>query len=142
MLRVMKTTLPISVKAYEIDAMGVVSNIVYVKWLEDGRHAFLEKYYPYDEMIKAGISPVMMKNEITYKKPVRIMDKPMATLWITQLTKMRWEIYTEFTCEGTLYCSAVQNGCFVEIATGRPTRVPEALLAAYAHETGERQEEV
>ncbi len=49
--RLMETVLPIQVKAYEIDAMGVVSNIVYVKWLEDARHEFLAKYYPYDEMI-------------------------------------------------------------------------------------------
>ena len=91
---VMKTTLPIRIKAYEIDAMGVVSNIVYVKWLEDARHAFLEKYFSYDKMIETGISPVMMKNEITYKKPLRITDKPTATLWIARMTKMRWEIYT------------------------------------------------
>ncbi len=138
MLRVMKTVLPIRIKAYEIDAMGVVSNIVYVKWLEDARHAFLDQYYPYEDMIAAGISPVMMKNEITYKKPLRIMDKPTATLWITRLDKMRWEIYTEFTCEETLHCSAVQKGCFVDINTGRPTRVPEPLMEAYIQEQGLR----
>ncbi|MEX1307034.1 MAG: thioesterase family protein [Eubacteriales bacterium] len=139
MQRVMKTTLPINVRAYEIDAMGVVSNIVYVKWLEDARRAFLDKFYPYDEMVTAGISPVMMKNEITYKKPLRITDRPTATLWITRLTKMRWEIYTEFTCEGILHCSAVQNGCFVEIETGRPTRVPKALMAAYEQDVSDMQ---
>ena len=72
---VMKTSMPISIKAYEIDAMGVVSNIVYVKWLEDARHVFLEKYFSYDKMIETGISPVMMKNEITYKKPLRITEQ-------------------------------------------------------------------
>jgi acyl-CoA thioester hydrolase len=127
----MKTTLPIKIKAYEIDAMGVVSNIVYVKWLEDARHAFLDKYYPYGDMVLAGVSPAMMKNEITYKKPFNISDSPTATLWITKLTKMRWEIYTEFTFHGTLHCYSTQSGCFVDIKTGRPTTVPEKLMAAY-----------
>lgn len=141
MLRLMKTIMPVRIKAYEIDAMGVVSNIVYVKWLEDARHVFLEKYYPLEQMIESGISPVMMKNEITYKKPLRITDKPEATLWLTRLTRVRWEIYTEFTCGDTLHCCAVQNGCFVNIANGRPTRVPQPLEAAYQTERNARLEE-
>ena len=83
----------------------------------------------------------MMKNEITYKKPVRIMDKPVATLWITQLKKLRWEIYTEFRCNGTLCASAVQNGCFVDIATGRPALVPRQLLEPYQKELESLSEE-
>jgi len=133
-LRLMKTTLPIRIKAYEIDAMGVVSNIVYVKWLEDARHALLDKYYPYGDMVLDGVSPAMMKNEITYKKPLTIADSLTATLWITKLSKMRWEIYTEFTFKDTLHCFSVQSGCFVNIKTGRPTTVPEKLMAAYMTE--------
>ena len=64
----------IQIKSYEIDAMGIVSNITYVKWFEDIRHDFLNVYYPYDEMMKTGISPMLMKTEVEYKLPLTIQD--------------------------------------------------------------------
>lgn len=33
------------IRAHEIDAMGVESNMEYLKWFEDIRHVFLDLYY-------------------------------------------------------------------------------------------------
>ena len=37
-MRVMELEMPLKVRAYDVDAMGYVSNIVYVRWFEDLRH--------------------------------------------------------------------------------------------------------
>jgi acyl-CoA thioester hydrolase len=56
--RAMQISLDIYIKAYEIDAMGIVSNIVYVKWFEDMRHIFLDQFYTYKEMMTIGHSDI------------------------------------------------------------------------------------
>lgn len=45
----------IEVNNYDIDAMGIVSNIVYVRWFEDLRTVFINQYMNYSEMIKNHI---------------------------------------------------------------------------------------
>jgi acyl-CoA thioester hydrolase len=42
----MLVELEIKIKAYDIDVMGIVSNIVYVRWFEDLRTLFLIHFYP------------------------------------------------------------------------------------------------
>ena len=66
----------IEVNNYDIDAMGIVSNIVYVRWFEDLRTVFINQYMNYSEMIKNHISPILMKTEIEYKVPITIHDRP------------------------------------------------------------------
>ncbi|MCE3398734.1 thioesterase family protein, partial [Staphylococcus aureus] len=67
----------IEVNNYDIDAMGIVSNIVYVRWFEDLRTVFINQYMNYSEMIKNHISPILMKTEIEYKVPITIHDRPV-----------------------------------------------------------------
>ena len=45
------------VKPYDMDVVGVVSNIVYVRWMEDLRLAMLDAYLPLDEQMADGIVP-------------------------------------------------------------------------------------
>jgi len=40
--RTLNIDLPITVKTYDIDFMGIVSNISYVRWMEDLRLQFLD----------------------------------------------------------------------------------------------------
>ena len=130
-MKIMETGTDIKIKAYEIDAMGIVSNIHYVKWFEDLRHIFLDKYYPYDEMMEVGISPVLLKTEINYKKSLTIHDHPRGISWVTKMDKMRWEMQYEIWAGETLCCSGTQQGCFFDVNKQKPVRVPEKLSEAY-----------
>ena len=127
----------ILVKAYEIDSMGIVSNIVYIKWFEDLRHTFLNKYYPYKEMMKTGISPILVKTEAQYKSPIKITDSPVGRSWVSSLGKVRWEIIIEICSGDTVHCIGKQMGCFFDIAKNEPTTTPKVLLEAYKKETSE-----
>ena len=42
----------IEVNNYDIDAMGIVSNIVYIRWFEDLRTIILNEYMTFSEMMK------------------------------------------------------------------------------------------
>ncbi|MGO9114694.1 MAG: hypothetical protein ACLP9L_36220 [Thermoguttaceae bacterium] len=42
----LEVQVPLRVKPYDIDVVGVVSNIVYVRWMEDLRLAMLDRDSP------------------------------------------------------------------------------------------------
>ena len=122
---------PIPVRAYEIDAMGIVSNIVYVKWFEDLRHGYLDKYYPYSRMLKEGKSPMLMKTEIEYKAPLTIHDEPVGRLWVIKFGRTKWVMQFEISTGSKVHCLGKQTGCFYDLEKEGITTVPEDLLAEY-----------
>ncbi len=128
----------IHIKAYEIDSMGIVSNIVYVKWFEDLRHLFLDKYYPYTTMMAEQKSPMLMKTEIEYKKPLTIMDSPTGKLWVSKFGRTKWEMNFEISVGETIYCIGKQTGCFYDIANKNVTAFPDWFLDIYNKEMSEQ----
>ena len=122
---------PIKIRAYEIDAMGVVSNTHYVRWFEDLRHEFLDRYYRYSDMITDGLSYVLMHTEVDYLKPLVLSDDPIAKCTITKIEKFRWEISIEIRCGENIHCVGLQQGCFLDLKKNFPTRVPQKLVEAF-----------
>lgn len=112
---------------YDIDYAGIVSNIVYIRWLEDLRLKILAENCPLDEQLAENVSPVLDKTEIHYRRPLRLFDKPQGLMWVHQLSGARWEVRAEFHLEQRLIAEAVQTGYFVDLTRLRPVAVPQAL---------------
>lgn len=129
--RLMLVEQEIRIKAYEIDAMGVVSNIEYVKYFEDLRHVFLDHYYPFDEMMESHISPVLMNTDIHYHRPLTIHSKPVGRCWVTKMKQAKWELRFEIESEEGLHCEGIQKGGFFDVQARRPIRCPAKLLDQY-----------
>lgn len=127
----MKIEMPFSVRAYDIDAMGIVSNIVYVRWFEDLRTAFLEKYHPLRDMFAEGVTPILAHTDIHYRSPITIQDQPAGVSWIESMGRSKWRIGFEIRVAGKVCCTGVQEGIFVDLATRRPVPAPAQLTAAY-----------
>ncbi|MDT8324350.1 MAG: thioesterase family protein [Bacteroidota bacterium] len=123
------------IKLYDVDGMGFVSNITYVRWLEDLRSLFLEKYYPLSTLIASGISPVIANTNIDYLKPLTIRDRAQGYAWITEMGSTRWTMDFEIRQGDTVHCRARQRGYFIDLESGRPARVPREIADAYADET-------
>ena len=132
--RLMMIEKDIKVNCYDIDAMGIVSNIVYIRWFEDLRFAFLEKYYSYAEMMEIQLSPILMKTEVEYKAPLTIFDNVIGRCWITNMSKGKWEMEFEIISNDKLHCTGRQSGCFYDMARKRPTLIPRILLDQYKEE--------
>ena len=117
----------ITINAYDIDAMGIVSNIVYIRWFEDLRTAFLSENYPLDDMLKIKISPILMKTEAEYKAPLTIFDKPIGRCWLTHTGGTSWKMEFEISTENGIHCLGSQSGCFFDLEKKKVTRIPERL---------------
>jgi acyl-CoA thioester hydrolase len=130
----MKTTMDYAVRAYDIDAMGIVSNIVYVRWFEDLRTAFLEKYHPLRVMLAAGITPILAHTDIHYRSPITIQDQPVGESWLESMGRSKWRIGFEIRVGERVCCTGTQEGIFVDLATRRPVPAPVQLITAYETE--------
>lgn len=120
----------LTIQAYDIDAMGIVSNIVYVRWFEDLRMEFLNMTYSLKEMIKSNISPILMHTEVDYLKPLTIFDKPVGRCWLVSMGSSSWEMEFEISIGDTVYCKGKQKGCFYDLKKKRVARIPEPLRVA------------
>ncbi len=125
----------LKIKAYDVDAMGYVSNIVYVRWFEDLRHVFLDKYYPFDKMISENKSPVLIETNVQYKLPLTIHDTATGYLWVEEMKKTKWTMRIEITQGDQIHCIGTQKGYFLDIENKRPARLPDNMYNEYNSST-------
>ena len=132
MLRKLEVEIPFKVKTYDIDFAGVVSNIVYIRWLEDLRLKFLDEYLPLDEQMQRGDIPFISKTQIEYKRPIQLFDNVISKMWMSNVGKVKWTLEAEFISNKQVAATAIQIGAFVNSENGRPAKLPEELLQKYS----------
>jgi acyl-CoA thioester hydrolase len=115
------------VMTYDIDFAGIVSNISYIRWLEDLRNLFAEQALSLGDALRRGIAPALMRTEIDYLAPVRFPDIVTGRMWLAEHGRSKWDLAAEFESQGTgqLVARAKQTGVFVSLETLRPVRLPE-----------------
>lgn len=129
--RPLEVVLTIPVRTYEIDFAGIVSNIVYIKWLEDLRLKFLEEHLPIHQQIEQGYVPVLSGTEIEYKRPIKLVDQVIGRLWASDLGRLKWTVQAEILANNQLAAVAIQKGAFINLQNRRPISIPEELKNKY-----------
>jgi acyl-CoA thioester hydrolase len=114
-------------KTYDIDFAGHVSNIVYIRWLEDLRLLLLDTYLPLNTLMEKGIAPVVMRTTIEYRRPVKLFDKPIGKMWAGEIGNVKGILVAEFSVNTVVVATAEQIGIFVRLENGRPVAFPEEL---------------
>jgi len=127
----LEVQIPLRVKPYDIDIVGVVSNIVYVRWMEDLRLAMLDAYLPLDEQMADGIIPAILKVELNYKRAIQIHDEVVGAMWLSGLEKLRFEVSAEFRANNHVAAFGRQEGCFISLSSKRPVRPPARLVSMF-----------
>jgi acyl-CoA thioester hydrolase len=124
--------LPIEIKGYDIDAWGIVSNLVYVRWLEDLRTALLWSLIDWQQCYREGHGPVLTRTEIEYRRPLRLGDPVVGHMWVSGAGRSRWSVGAEFEVEGRVAAAARQEGYWVDLHRVRPVPLPAGLRARLA----------
>ncbi|HRQ37168.1 MAG TPA: hotdog domain-containing protein [Chloroflexota bacterium] len=120
-------TLPITVKTYDIDFAHIVHNAVYIRWLEDLRQQLVAAHYPMEQALADGRTPILTHTDIHYHWPTRFGDAVVGQMWISRLSRTKWEVQAEIVANGVVAAAATQNGYFADLVTLRPVRIPELL---------------
>jgi acyl-CoA thioester hydrolase len=122
---------PIAVKTYDIDFAGIVSNIVYIRWLEDMRLAVLDELYPLDKLLAHQLFPTLVETRIQYRLPLTIRDQPLARMWVKEMRRLKLILAAEFLVGEQIHAQAEQVGCVVEAKTGRAAPFPSEMVELY-----------
>jgi acyl-CoA thioester hydrolase len=84
-------TLKFDVRDYECDMEGIVNNAVYQNYLEHTRHEFLKQCgINFAEMVKKGITLVVVRVEIDFRYPLRSGDKFVVGLNVERISRIRF----------------------------------------------------
>ncbi len=129
--RTLEVVLAIPVRTYDIDFMGIVSNIVYIRWLEDLRLKFLDEHWQLNQQMEQGYTPILAGTEIEYKRPIKIIDEVIGRLWLSNLGRLKWTVQAEILSNNELAAVATQKGGFVSLQNNRLIPIPEELQKKY-----------
>jgi len=123
---------PFVTASYEIDYAGILSNQVYLRWLEDMRTAFMARWLSLEAAFERGQVPVLTRTEIDYRAPLRLGERALGRMWAGRLGRATAEIHSEVSRaeDGRLCARALQTVAFVDARTGRPSRFPAEFAAA------------
>jgi acyl-CoA thioester hydrolase len=132
--RLLQVDLSITVKTYDIDFMGIVSNITYVRWMEDLRLHLLEVHYPLQKLMSELIVPILTRTHVEFKRPIRMHDQVSGSIWMEKFDSSGWVSNMEFVVNGKHAASASQGGVFLNIGTMKPSNPPEGLQKKYDEE--------
>lgn len=125
------TSIDIEVKTYDIDFAGVVSNIVYIKWIEDLRLAMLATHYPLQHQLERDIAPAILQTKIDYKKSIKLFDGVSGRIWISDIKRIKWFLQGEIYAQDKVAAVVEQSGVFVSLSRSRPVSIPDELLQKY-----------
>lgn len=118
---------PLPIRTYDIDFAGIVSNIVFIRWLEDLRLGLMEEAYPLVRALTEDIAPILLATRIAYRRPVTIADPLIGQMRVAELGRVRWRLSAEFAVRGTIHAEAEQEGLFMRLSTRRPIAIPEPI---------------
>lgn len=126
--------LPIEVKPHEIDAQGHASNVAFLDWMNraaiDHSAAVGWDALAYQRL---GSMFVVKRHEIDYLLPANLGERLQCRTWVESMEKAtavrRHEIIRE--SDGRLAARGMNVWAFVDIRSGRPVRIPAAVLEAF-----------
>jgi acyl-CoA thioester hydrolase len=118
---------PLPIRTYDIDFAGIVSNIVFVRWLEDLRLGLMDLAYPLIQALADDIAPILLSTRIAYRRPVTIADTLVGRMRLAGLTRVRWQLVAEFLVNGAVHAEAEQEGLFMRLSTRKPIPIPQPI---------------
>ena len=124
----------VAVQPADIDGLGHVNNIVYLRWVQDVAVAHWRAAAPAEDQRK--LHWVVLRHEIDYKQAAKPGDAIAVRTWVGAATRLRFERHTEIrrAQDGALLAKALTVWCPVDAATGRPTPVSAAVRAVFSTE--------
>ncbi len=115
--------LPISVQASDIDQLGHVNNVTYLRWVQDVATAHWQAAAPVAD--QAVLAWVVLRHEIDYKRPAFLHDRIIARTWVGEAARHRFERHTELlrVTDRELLARARTIWCPIDRHTGKLTNV-------------------
>lgn len=122
------------VRSCDVDSFGHVNNAVYLQYCEGARNDYLlERGLVFADFQRWNAGPVLVKAALDFRLPALTDDELIIRGVLETEGRIRFRIDHEIVrvSDGQSICLARLDFAFVDLATGRPCRIPEAFRAAF-----------
>lgn len=123
-----------AVRAEDIDLLGHVNNLVYLKWMQSAAVAHsAEQGWPTERYQSLQAGWVVRSHQIEYLQPAFADHGIIVRTWVADLKKIsslrRYQILRDR--DEAVLATAATNWAFIDFATGRLTRIPLEVADAF-----------
>jgi acyl-CoA thioester hydrolase len=126
-------TLPITAGAADIDELGHVSNLVYLRWVLDAAMAHSRSLgWDHPQYRALGAVFVVRRHELDYLGQVTAGQALVAETWVSDWKLASCIRSTEIKRGDTVVARGATTWAMMSFATGRPTKIPDEIRALFA----------
>ena len=121
--------LEIIVGKEDIDNLGHVNNVVYVRWVQDVAAAHWQKVASSELLQK--FAWVVLRHEIDYKNSAFLNDTAIGSTWVGQANGARFERFVKLVrkADNKVLAEAKTMWCMLDARSMKPVRIGEEVLA-------------
>lgn len=125
--------IPIHPAADDIDELGHVSNLVYLRWVMDVAMAHSRSVgWDWARYRALGAAFMVRRHEIDYVAQVTLGDTLRAETWVDSWRPASCIRKTELVRDGKIVARAATTWALIALTSGRPQRIPDELAALFA----------
>ncbi|MFO7610694.1 MAG: acyl-CoA thioesterase [Candidatus Krumholzibacteriia bacterium] len=124
--------LQLTVQPEDIDVLGHVNNVVYLRWVQDAAVAHWEAAAPADA--RRELFWVVARHEIDYRRPAFVGQEIVVRTWVGHADGRAFDRHTEITraTDGKVLAAARTVWVPMSRTTGRPTDVDDGVRARFS----------
>jgi acyl-CoA thioester hydrolase len=123
-------SMAVTAQAADIDELGHVNNIIYLKWIQEIATAHWRAVASPEHL--AAYVWVVTRHEIDYLRPTLLGETLTLTTWVGEPKGARFDRHVEICgSNGEVRARAVTSWALLEAATGRLVRVRPEIAAPF-----------
>ena len=116
------------VASEDIDELGHVNNVVYVRYVQEVAAAHWNTVA--DKTIQQKYLWVVLRHEIDYKNPAFVHERILATTWLGDHHGAKFDRFVKLVSEtsGKVLVEAKTTWCMLDAKSMRPTKIQQDVL--------------
>jgi acyl-CoA thioester hydrolase len=117
---------------HDIDEMGHVNNVVYLRWAQELATAHWASRAPAEEQAKWAW--IVLRHEVDYRRALMPGETARARTWVApQADGPRFDRFVRIDGpDGAMCAQARTVWCLIDQASGRPRRVPPWIVETFS----------
>jgi acyl-CoA thioester hydrolase len=122
---------PLQIISADIDALGHVNNVVYLRWVQEAAASHWNNLISDTE--RAGLAWVVIRHEIDYYQSTKLTDALYALTWVESSEGVKSiRIVEIFNQSDKLLAKARTTWCLIDAKTQRPKRISEEIKSIFS----------
>jgi len=113
----------------DMDALGHVNNTVYFRYMEQARIDWLESLAAAGIGYTRGEGPVIVDASCTFREPLVYPGEVEVRMFLGAPGRTSVGSFYELLKDGRIYADGAAKIVWIDLATGRPTPLPDAIAA-------------